>query len=75
MELNDQVTVKLTEAGAELLNRHNTTLKQSYPTLKLKTKYKAGEIYKAQLWSIFNDFGGDCFCGGTVVFTNLELSK
>lgn len=73
MELNDNVTVKLTEAGAKILNDQNIKLKQLFPKLYWKTNYKAEEFYSVQLWNLFNDFGKHCCCGGEVVFTNLEL--
>lgn len=75
MELNDQVTIVLTETGAKILNKHNIKMQQLSPTLNLDVVYKAGDVYRDQLWSLFNVFKEACCIGGTVIFTNLELSK
>lgn len=75
MELNDQVTIVLTETGAKILNKYNVKMQQLSPTLNLDIVYKAGDVYRDQLWSLFNVFKEDCCIGGTVIFTNLELSN
>lgn len=51
--MNDTVSVELTEWGAAYLNATNifkeitTTQKWHY-----KTDYKAGDVYKSQLWEL-----------------------
>ena len=57
IDLNDTVSVELTEWGATYLNATNifkeitTTQKCHY-----KTDYKAGDVYKNQLWQLILEF-------------------
>lgn len=57
IDLNDTVSVELTEWGAAYLNATNifkemtTTQKRHY-----KTDYKAGDVYKSQLWGLILEF-------------------
>lgn len=57
IDLNDTVSVELTEWGATYLNATNifkeitTTQKCHY-----KTDYKAGDVYKNQLWELILEF-------------------
>lgn len=57
IDLNDTVSVELTEWGAAYLNATNifkeitTTQKWHY-----KTDYKAGDVYKSQLWELILEF-------------------
>lgn len=57
IDLNDTVSVELTEWGAAYLNATNifkeiaTTQKCHY-----KTDYKAGDVYKSQLWELILEF-------------------
>lgn len=55
IDLNDTVSVELSEWGATYLNAMNTFNKmispiETYPLYK--TNYKAGDIYKDQLWQL-----------------------
>lgn len=71
MELNDQVQVKLTASGASRLNVANMLDKIGRPSYKIN--YKEGDIYKDQLWRIFNVFGGrKMIAGNDVSFTDLK---
>lgn len=59
IDLNDTVTVELSEWGATYLNAMNTFNKiispiETHPLYK--TNYKAGDIYKDQLWQLILDF-------------------
>lgn len=59
IDLNDTVTVELSEWGATYLNAMNTFNKMISPTechSLYKTNYKAGDIYKDQLWQLILDF-------------------
>lgn len=53
IDLNDTVSVELTEWGATYLNATNifkeTTITQR---CHYKTDYKAGDVYKNQLWQL-----------------------
>lgn len=75
MELSDTVLIKLTAFGADILNDINAQMQRHCPDLNWKTDYKAGDYYKTELWSLFNDFGENCCAGSEIVFTNLELSE
>lgn len=59
IDLNDTVSVELSEWGATYLNAMNTFKKITSPKecqLLYKTNYKAGDIYKDQLWQLILDF-------------------
>lgn len=57
IDLNDTVTVELTEWGAVYLNALNT-YKSEITTGKpiYKTDYKKGDIYRNQLYQLIMDF-------------------
>lgn len=62
IDLNDTVSVELTEWGAAYLNATNifkeitTTQKCHY-----KTDYKAGDVYKSQLWELILEFNDSLY--------------
>lgn len=56
MNLNDSVNVVLTQHGANRLNELNAAVMKVAPNLKPHL-YCEGEIYKTQLWCLFDDFG------------------
>ena len=55
---NDYVTVTLTEEGAEHLSKLRKEFYDAYPQIKNRRKevFEEGEIYKAQFWSLIDDF-------------------
>lgn len=57
IDLNDTVTVELTEWGAVYLNALNT-YKSEFTTGKpiYKTDYKKGDIYRNQLYQLIAEF-------------------
>lgn len=57
IDLNDTVSVELTEWGATYLNETNI-FKEITTTQKFhyKTDYKAGDVYKNQLWELILEF-------------------
>lgn len=57
VNLNDSCKVILTESGAKVLN-------QAIYQVGAR-KYNEGDIYRAQLWSLFYDFGKECFLGNS----------
>jgi len=73
INLNQIATVVLTKEGADRLNEIN--LRYLNPALfhSLKTDYKEGDIYKAQLWSLFQDFGSMISLGSKVPFACCEI--
>lgn len=59
IDLNDTVSVELSEWGATYINAINTFNQMIFPTecrSLCKTNYKAGDIYKDQLWQLILDF-------------------
>lgn len=59
IDLNDTVSVELSEWGATYINAINTFNQMIFPTEThplYKTNYKAGDIYKDQLWQLILDF-------------------
>lgn len=55
IDLNDTVTVELTEWGAIYLNARNT-YKNYTEKLSYKSDYKEGDIYRNQLYQLIMDF-------------------
>lgn len=72
MDLNDTVTVTLTKRGAEILNGQARILNSRILSHHFDDSHFEGEIYKTQLWSIIDHFGGYCSIGSEIVFTNLR---
>lgn len=57
IDLNDTVSVELTEWGATYLNATNAFKKITTPQkCHYKTDYKAGDVYKNQLWQLILEF-------------------
>lgn len=79
MELQDRVTVTLTEHGAKILNKCNKEFNDRYPKIKLfKTDYKGGDLFTSELYDIINSFNGHFNPGCYVCFKNIvpaELPK
>lgn len=71
IDVNDQVEITLTAYGAKILNiRQNEFLKE-HPDIKLKfKKWREGDKYENQLWSIIESFGSNQ--GVEIAFTNLK---
>ena len=58
MNVNDQVTVKLTAEGREILRNYQFKQKEILSKFKLDTDFSPiTEMYTDQLWSIMNIFG------------------
>lgn len=56
MNLNDNVSVILTQRGAEIMNEREHYFSRIIPNYK-EHVYHAGEEYKTQLWCLFKNFG------------------
>lgn len=72
INLNDWVSVVLTEAGAKTLNYLNNYYKTLIPNYN-PHYYKKGEIYKTQLHALMNEFGNDMIMGNEPPFENCEV--
>ena len=70
--INEYCSFTLTATGAEILNKHNcesnARFEQIGIDLRLKTDYKAEDVFKDQFWSIMRLFGGDCDLGKEAPF-------
>ena len=70
--INEYCSFTLTQTGAEILNKHNSESNARFEQLgidlRLKTNYKADDMFKDQLWSIMRLFGGDCDLGKEAPF-------
>lgn len=55
---NDYVTVTLTKEGAEHLSKIRKEFYDAYPQIKNRGRevFKEGEVYRAQFWSLINEF-------------------
>lgn len=72
MELQDRVTVTLTEHGAKILNEINKKFNDRYPKIKLfKTDYKGGDLFTSELYDLINSFNGHFNPGCYVCFKNI----
>lgn len=56
IDLNDTVSVELTEWGATYLNAMNTYKNIINPHCHYKTDYKVNDIYKDGLWCLISSF-------------------
>lgn len=73
IDMNDSVSVELTEWGATFLNAanifKNATISQRH---QYKTDYKAGDIYQNQLWKLILDFKDGIRFDKEKAFNNLK---
>lgn len=73
MDLNDTVTVTLTNRGAEILNNRYKVICEEYPKAGFRCDYEEGEDHSCLLWEMISKFSGSCGLGQEAVFTNLRL--
>lgn len=73
---NDTVCVTLTATGADILNDINRRANTGFllrSTVRFRTDYTEGEVYRDQLWHIFKIFGDKLDLGLVVPFNDLWL--
>lgn len=73
---NDIVHVTLTATGADTLNDLNKRANTGFllrSTVRFRTDYTEGEVYRNQLHHIMKVFGSGCDLGLEVPFTEMEL--
>lgn len=73
---NDRVHVTLTATGAETLNDINRRANTGFllrSTVRFRTDYTEGEVYRDQLHHIMKVFGSGCDLGLEVPFNEMEL--
>lgn len=72
MELQDRVTVTLTEHGAKILNKINNEFNDRCKKVKpFKTDYKEGDLFTSELYDIINTFKDHFNPESYVCFTNI----
>ena len=72
---NGIVHVTLTATGADILNDLNKRANTGYllrSTVRFRTDYTEGEVYRNQLHHIMKVFGSGCDLGLEVPFTEME---
>jgi len=75
---NDTVNVTLTATGAETLNDLNKRANTGFllrSTVRFRTDYTDGEVYRDQLWHLFKVFGDKLDLGLVAPFTDLWLAE
>lgn len=78
IHLNDTVNVTLTTTGADTLNDINRKANTGFllrSTVRFRTDYTEGEVYRDQLWHIFKVFGDKLDLGLVVPFSDLWLDN
>ena len=73
---NDTVNVTLTATGADTLNDLNKRANTGFllrSSVRFRTDYTEGEVYRDQLWHLFKVFGDKLDLGLVVPFTDLWL--
>lgn len=79
VNVNDYAEVTLTQKGAETLNAYNKEFVDFFlqrninTTLKSKTDYREGDVFKQQMWCLFNIFGKDFALGGECPWKFCEM--
>lgn len=70
INLNDSVSVNLSERGAEILNKY-------FKQFIITKNYKAGDVFKTELWDLMNIFGHYMIMGFDIPFEscNLKIEK
>ena len=74
---NDTVYVTLTATGADILNELNYLTNTGFllmSTVRFRTDYAEGEVYRDQLWHLFKVFGNKLDLGLVVPFNELWLA-
>lgn len=69
MDVHTDVTVTLTDKGAEILNKRGQWFRDNVKGSTSKIDYKEGDSYTAVLWEIMEIFGPHCSVGARVPFT------
>lgn len=66
VNLNDTITVNLSERGARILNEY-------FNQFDIVKNYKEGDIFKTQLWDLMNIFGPYMVMGFDIPFESCWL--
>jgi len=74
MNINDKVTVILTDYGREVLYKYRTNLEEKFK-FKFKSLHNCDQNgkYVEQLWQIMHIFGSEMYVGAKQVFLNNQI--
>ena len=72
INLNEIVTVKLTDKGAKIINDYYRDLHKDYPLIK-ESHYKAGDTLREELHAIMYMFGTGLYVGAEPLFEKNEI--
>ena len=76
ININQTAQVQLTKFGADILNTLNRRANGGFllnSSVRFRVDYKANEIYKNQLWFLFQVFGESFELGSEAPFVDLEF--
>lgn len=73
INLNENVKVVLTKRGAEILNEREEQCANIIPNYRKKL-HNEGDVYRTQLWGLFEKFGSEIHIGMNIPFEKITLS-
>ena len=76
ININQKAQVQLTKFGADILNNLNRRVNGGFllnSSVRFRVDYKEGEIYRNQLWFLFQVFGDSFELGTHGPFVDLEF--
>ena len=77
IQINQKAQVQLTKFGADILNTLNRRANGGFllnSSLRFRVDYKEGELYRNQLWFLFQVFGSSFELGLEAPFVDLEFN-
>lgn len=74
VNVNDKVSVKLTQKGVDILKRKREEINENLDIKLPEITLQAGDIYETQLWCLMNDFSEYLYNGCELPFeTDIEF--
>ncbi len=74
MNINDNVTVILTDYGKQILDEYRTNLEKEIKiNLDSIYHYEEDGKFREQLWAIMNIFGSHLYCGSKQIFLDNQI--
>lgn len=70
--VNQTVTVTLTQSGADTLNKRNKEMNEKFSMLNLRADYAADEDHRGQFWCLMGDFETHWIAGANAPFYNVR---
>ena len=78
ININQKAQVQLTKFGADILNSLNRKANGGFllnSSVRFRVDYKEGELYRNQLWFLFQVFGESFELGSEAPFIDLEIEE